>query len=152
VKSSIVADGIHVDFAAVRISIWYNEGAIVFYYRCSCSSGKMENYTHVFKGDRFTLPDGTLSGSALTMMKCVKNGVKHCGLPLERALEMASAIPCFIKQIGGIVLGQIRQGFDCELVILMMNSMYSKLFADYAVLLLPCWSVCSDNPMQPYPL
>ena len=50
-------------------------------------------YLHVFKGDRYTLPDGTLSGSALTMLQCVKNGVEKCGFELEEALRMASTYP-----------------------------------------------------------
>jgi N-acetylglucosamine-6-phosphate deacetylase len=34
---------------------------------------------HVRREDRFTLPDGTLSGSILTMMKAVKNCVEKWG-------------------------------------------------------------------------
>ena len=36
---------------------------------------------------------GTLGGSALTMIDGVKNLVRHAGLPLEEALAMASRNP-----------------------------------------------------------
>jgi N-acetylglucosamine-6-phosphate deacetylase len=53
-------------------------------------------YPHIFKGDRFTLPDGTLSGSALTMLKCVTNGVEKAGIPLPEAIRMASLYPATV--------------------------------------------------------
>ena len=115
VKSSIVADGIHVDFAAIRISYGIMKERL-FFITDAVAAVEDGDYPHVFKGDRYTLPDGTLSGSALTMMKCVMNGVKYCGIPLERALEMASAIPASLTDKRDS-LGQIRQGFDCELVV-----------------------------------
>lgn len=115
VRSSIVADGIHVDFAAVRIS--YNiMKERLFFITDAVAAVENGEYPHVFKGDRYTLPNGTLSGSALTMMKCVKNGVNECGIPLERALEMASQIPASLTHKGKS-LGKIQKGFDCELVV-----------------------------------
>ncbi|HSB93515.1 MAG TPA: N-acetylglucosamine-6-phosphate deacetylase [Flavitalea sp.] len=115
VKSSIVADGIHVDFAAVRISYTIMKERLFFITDAVAAVDNGE-YPHVFKGDRYTLPDGTLSGSALTMMQCVRNGVIECGIPLERALEMASEIPASLTHRSGS-LGKIRTGFDCELVV-----------------------------------
>ena len=115
VRSSIVADGIHVDFAAVRIS--YNiMKERLFFITDAVAAVENGEYPHVFKGDRYTLPNGTLSGSALTMMKCVKNGVNECGIPLERALEMASQIPASLTHKAKS-LGKIQKGFDCELVV-----------------------------------
>jgi N-acetylglucosamine-6-phosphate deacetylase len=115
VKSSIVADGIHVDFPAVRIS--YNiMKERLFFITDAVAAVDNGDYPHVFRGDRFTLPDGTLSGSALTMMKCVKNGVMECGIPLERAIEMASAIPASLTDKADC-LGKIQKGFNCELVV-----------------------------------
>jgi N-acetylglucosamine-6-phosphate deacetylase len=115
VRSSIVADGIHVDFAAVRISYKIMKDRL-FFITDAVAAVENGEYPHVFKGDRYTLPDGTLSGSALTMMKCVMNGVNECGIPLERALEMASEIPASLTHKSG-ALGKIRKGFDCELVV-----------------------------------
>ena len=115
VRSSIVADGIHVDFAAVRISYKIMQERL-FFITDAVAAVENGEYPHVFKGDRYTLPDGTLSGSALTMMKCVMNGVKECGIPLQRALQMASEIPASLTHKSDS-LGKIKKGYNCELVV-----------------------------------
>ena len=115
VMSSIVPDGIHVDFAAVRISkkIMQERLFIITDAVAETTSGE---YQHIFKGDRFTLPDGTLSGSALTMMKGTRNCVEHAGIDLEEALRMASLYPA--KVIGkSNKLGRIKKGYNAEMVV-----------------------------------
>lgn len=92
VVSSLVCDGVHVDFAAVRISKRIMQERLFFITDAVTPTAAGE-YQHVFKGDRYTLPDGTLSGSSLTMMQCVKNAVQHVGIPLDEALRMASSYP-----------------------------------------------------------
>lgn len=98
VKSSIVADGLHVDFAAIQISknILGERLYLITDAVAETTSGV---YHHVFKYDRYTLPDGTLSGSSLTMMKAVKNCVQHAGIEIEEALRMASLYPAKILGI-----------------------------------------------------
>ena len=88
----------------------------LFFITAAVTAVDKGDYPHVFQTDRYTLPDGTLSGSALTMMQCVKNGVQHCNILIERALEMASAIPASLIAEKNS-LGQIRKGFNCELVV-----------------------------------
>jgi N-acetylglucosamine-6-phosphate deacetylase len=119
VKSSIVADGIHVDFAAVRVSYELMKERL-FFITDAVTAVDDGDYPHVFRTDRYTLPDGTLSGSALTMMQCVKNGVEQCRIPLERALEMASEIPASLTEQHG-ELGKIAKDFRCELVVFNEN-------------------------------
>jgi N-acetylglucosamine-6-phosphate deacetylase len=60
VCSSIVADGIHVDFSAIRISKKIL-GERLFLITDAVTENKSNPYPHVFKNDRYTLPDGTLS-------------------------------------------------------------------------------------------
>lgn len=71
---------------------------------------------HVFKGDRYTLPDGTLSGSALTMLQCVKNGVEKCGIELEEALRMATTYPA--QLLKDHKLGKIEKGYAANFIVL----------------------------------
>jgi N-acetylglucosamine-6-phosphate deacetylase len=97
VCSSIVADGIHTDYAALRISKKILKERL-FLITDAVSETSEGAYTHVFNKDRYTLPDGTLSGSALTMMQAVKNCVQHGNIDLEEALRMASLYPA--KTIG----------------------------------------------------
>jgi N-acetylglucosamine-6-phosphate deacetylase len=72
-------------------------------------------YMHVKKEDRFTLPDGTLSGSRLTLLKAVKNCVEHAGIPLDEALRMASTYPARVIKVNDI--GKIEPGCKANLVI-----------------------------------
>jgi N-acetylglucosamine-6-phosphate deacetylase len=116
VRSSIVCDGVHVDFASVRISKKIMADRL-FFITDAVTEVQYGEYIHIFKGDRYTLPDGTLSGSSLTMLRAVRNGVENAGIPLLEALRMASLYPA-------TVLGEqdkrgcIRPGAQADLVLL----------------------------------
>ena len=112
---SLVADGVHVDFASIRISkkilgdrIWLITDAV--------SETSIGPYQHVFKRDRYTLPNGTLSGSALTMMKAVKNCIDHVGIDIQEALRMASLYPARILGIDDRT-GFIERGYEASFVV-----------------------------------
>lgn len=114
VSSSIVCDGIHVDYAAVKIAKSIMKERL-FFITDAVAETTTGEYQHLFKGDRYTLPDGTLSGSALTMMQCVKNGVEQVGIPPDEALRMASTYPAsFIKDKK---LGKIEKGYEASMVV-----------------------------------
>jgi N-acetylglucosamine-6-phosphate deacetylase len=115
VRSSIVTDGIHVDFVSVRISKKIMGERLFFITDAVAETSKGE-YRHVLNGDHFTLPDGTLSGSALTMMQSVKNGVQHVGISLEEALRMASTYPAQLLRLP-VPLGKIEPGYAAEFVL-----------------------------------
>jgi N-acetylglucosamine-6-phosphate deacetylase len=115
VMSSIVCDGVHVDYVAVRISKQVLKERLFFITDAVTEITEGE-YKHIFKGDRYTLPDGTLSGSSLTMMKCVKNAVQHAGISLDEALRMASAYPA--RLLGErYKLGKIERGYQSSFVV-----------------------------------
>lgn len=113
VMSSLVCDGIHVSYAAVRIAKQVM-GKRLFLITDAVTETESE-YTHVFKGDRYTLPEGTLSGSALTMMQAVKNMVRQVGTPLDEALRMASTYPA--KMLTENKLGKIEKGYEARFVV-----------------------------------
>jgi len=113
-KASIIADGIHVDYQTLAISKRLL-GDRLFLITDAVVAVDTGTYTHVFAGDRYTLPDGTLSGSALTMMQAVANCVLHAGIPLAEALRMASLYPASL--IGADDLGRIAVGATANLVI-----------------------------------
>jgi N-acetylglucosamine-6-phosphate deacetylase len=115
VASSIVCDGIHVDYAAVHIAKKVLQQRLFFITDAVAETTSGE-YQHLFSGDRYALPNGTLSGSALTMLQCVKNAVAHAGISLEEALRMASAYPA--QLITGKKLGKIEQGYQADFVVI----------------------------------
>jgi N-acetylglucosamine-6-phosphate deacetylase len=116
VMSSVVCDGIHVDFASVRISKKIM-GKRLFFITDAVAEVAHGEYQHIFKGDRYTLPDGTLSGSALTMLAAVQNGVEKVGIPLPEALRMASLYPASLMGQEN-KWGSIRAGAEASFVLL----------------------------------
>lgn len=107
VCASIIADGIHVSYEAVKISktIMGNRLFLITDAVASCSKGI---YQHVFNGDHYALPDGTLSGSALTMLQAIHNCVKYVGIPLDEAIRMATEYPANL--IGQEDIGRLTPG------------------------------------------
>jgi N-acetylglucosamine-6-phosphate deacetylase len=113
--SSIVCDGFHTSFAAVRISKKMMQERL-FLITDAVAETKEGAYQHILKDGRYVLPDGTLSGSALTMIKAVNNCTTHAGIEFDEALRMASLYPARAAKLQG--LGKIEEGFKADLVML----------------------------------
>jgi N-acetylglucosamine-6-phosphate deacetylase len=111
---SIVADGIHVDFAMVRLAK-RELGDKLFFITDAVTAANRGTYHHQFKGDRYTMPDGTLSGSCLTMLKAVQNGVEQVGIGLAEAINMASLYPAQLASLNAN--GKIAAGFNADMII-----------------------------------
>lgn len=111
--TSIVADGIHVDFAMVNLASQILKEKL-FLITDAVTTADKGIYQHVFTGDRYTMPDGTLSGSALTMLKAVENCVKHADIELSEAVNMASLYPATL--IKSFTKGKIQPGYDADLI------------------------------------
>lgn len=112
--TSIVADGIHVDFAMLRLAK-RELGDKLYLITDAVTSTREGEYQHELRGDRYTMPDGTLSGSCLTMLKAVENCVKRAGIDLAEAVNMASLYPAQLAR--QTKKGKIEKGFDADLVI-----------------------------------
>src|SRR5688572_8963675 len=115
VISSIVADGIHVDFASLRISKKIL-GDRLFLITDAVAETSTGPYQHIFKNDRYVIPDGTLSGSALTMMQAVKNCVEHIGIDLQEALRMGSTYPAKLLGLDN-EFGMIAKNYKTSFVV-----------------------------------
>ncbi|HRE51838.1 MAG TPA: N-acetylglucosamine-6-phosphate deacetylase [Flavitalea sp.] len=113
--ASIICDGAHVDFVSVRISKKIMKERL-FFITDAVTEVKEGEYRHYYKGDRYTLENGTLSGSAINMMKGVCNAVQHAGISLEEALKMSSTYPA--RLLGGEPrLGKIAAGYKADLMV-----------------------------------
>jgi N-acetylglucosamine-6-phosphate deacetylase len=111
--TSVVADGIHVDFAMIRLAK-RELGDKLFLITDAVTTANEGTYQHQFTGDRYIMPDGTLSGSCLTMLKAVENCVNHLDIPLAEAINMASLYPA---QLAGVNKGKVEAGFDADLIV-----------------------------------
>jgi N-acetylglucosamine-6-phosphate deacetylase len=115
--ASIIVDGIHVDYAAVRIARRVM-GERLFLITDAVTEDPRGAYPFRFNQERQRFEDeaGTLSGSALTMMEAVRNTVQHVGLPLDEALRMASTVPARLVGQGGR-LGRVAPGYEASFVL-----------------------------------
>ena len=112
--ASIVADGHHVDYAAINIAKKIMEERL-FLITDAVTENKEGFYQHRLAGDKYVVADGTLSGSSLTILKAIKNCIEQIGIPVEEALRMGSLYPAKAVQMDS-QLGKIEEGYKAELV------------------------------------
>lgn len=107
--ASIIADGIHCDFAALAVSKAVL-GDKLFLITDAVTQSEQGDYRFQFKGDRYVDASGTLAGSSLTMWQAVRNCVQQAGIPLDEALRMANLYPARVvgmeHKIGALVPGR----------------------------------------------
>jgi len=115
VYCSVVPDGYHVSFPAIRIAK-KNMGNRLFAITDAVTETYEGYYTHTLNGDKYTA-NGILSGSALTMNKCVKNFVTHCNISIDEALRMCSLYPASVMKMEN-ELGSLAEGRDANMVVL----------------------------------
>lgn len=117
--ASIIADGRHVDFEVVKFAqrLLKERLFLITDAVTACDSGP---YQHRLSGDKFVMPDGTLSGSSLTMLQAVQNCVTHCDINLSQALKMATVYPARLLGLPHL-LGEIAPRQQANLVILDQN-------------------------------
>ncbi|WP_276089358.1 N-acetylglucosamine-6-phosphate deacetylase, partial [Pedobacter sp. JY14-1] len=114
--SSIIADGFHIDFEVVRMAhrllgerLFLITDAVV-----PCDEGP---YRHRLENGRYVTPDGTMSGSSISMLDAVRNCVMHCGITLAEALRMASLYPAKLMNMADHY-GRIDVGANAGLMLL----------------------------------
>ena len=112
--TSVVADGVHVGFPMIELAK-RELGNRLFLITDAVTEANEGVYQHVFTGDRYTMPDGTLSGSCLTMLKAVENCVTKVGISLEEALRMASTYPA--ELLKGNKVGLFKSGYDANIIV-----------------------------------
>jgi N-acetylglucosamine-6-phosphate deacetylase len=115
--TSVVADGIHVDFEMIKLAkqILGDKMFLITDAVTACINGP---YQHVFSHDHYIMPDGTLSGSALTMLKAIKNCANHVNIPLDEAIRMATTYPA---NLINNVNHELKIGLAANMVLLDKN-------------------------------
>jgi len=113
VMASIVADGIHVDYKVISLAKRLLKDRL-YLISDAVEENRKGAYQHILRGDRYTLEDGTLSGSALTMMKAVANCTRYAGIEPEEALRMATVYPAKLMRLTD--RGAIAPGLKADIV------------------------------------
>lgn len=120
VYAGVIADGFHVDYANIRIAHKIKGDKLVLVTDATAPAGASMEY-FIFVGKKVYYRDGkcvdengTLGGSALTMIEAIQNSVEHVGIALDEALRMATHYPA--KAIGvEEKLGKIKPGMVANL-------------------------------------
>jgi len=117
VYCGIIADGLHVHYANVRNAKRIKGDKLVLVTDATAPAGASIDQ-FIFAGKTIYYRDGlcvdengTLSGSALTMIEAVQNSVEHCCIALDEALRMATLYPAQAmgveKQLGTVEAGKV---------------------------------------------
>jgi len=94
--SSIIVDGYHVDYAAIRVAKKIM-GNRLFCITDAVTATSTGLYQHAIVGDKYE-SSGTLSGSTLTQLKSIQNLIEHVGITLDEAISMCSVYPAKLMQ------------------------------------------------------
>ncbi|MBL4828419.1 MAG: N-acetylglucosamine-6-phosphate deacetylase [Aliivibrio sp.] len=126
VYAGVIADGFHVDYANIRIAHKIKGEKLVLVTDATAPAGAdMEYFIFVgkkvyYKDGKCVDENGTLGGSALTMIEAVQNSVEHVGIALDEALRMATLYPA--RAIGmDSKLGRIKKNWVANLAIFDRN-------------------------------
>jgi len=115
VTASIIPDGYHVDYPAIRIAKEVMKERL-FVITDAVTETTEGYYAHRLEGDKY-VSNNILSGSALTMNKALQNLVKYTGIDLEEALRMCSLYPAKVMGMEK-ELGKVEKGYQAKLVLL----------------------------------
>ncbi|MET0635553.1 MAG: N-acetylglucosamine-6-phosphate deacetylase [Chitinophagaceae bacterium] len=115
VMASVVADGIHVDYPALRIAKQVMKERL-FVITDAVTDSETGPYLHKAAGNKFE-SGGILSGSSLTMNQAVRNLVEKVNISMEEALRMCSLYPARLLGIDH-QSGKIQEGYTASMVVL----------------------------------
>lgn len=119
----LIADGIHVHPAAMRVAVNALPRRVALITdamrACGLTDGsyKLYDYEVTVAEGAARLADGTLAGSVLTMDAAVRNMIELAGLPIETVIPLATEVPA---RIAGVAdrKGKIEGRYDADLVLM----------------------------------
>lgn len=121
--AELIADGVHVHPAALRVAVAAMPHRIALITdamrACGLAEGtyKLYDYEVTVADGEARLADGTLAGSVLTTGDAVKNMVELAGLPIESVIPLATEVPARIAAVADRK-GKIELRYDADLVLL----------------------------------
>lgn len=122
--AGLIADGFHVDDAALRIALRAKAGPAGLFLVSDAMStigtdldGLDLNGRRIFRKDgRLTLADGTLAGADIALIDAVRHLHLRLNLPLDQALRLASTAPA--AALGVTDRGHLRPGARADFLCL----------------------------------
>jgi N-acetylglucosamine-6-phosphate deacetylase len=129
----LIADGVHVHPAAVRLAYRARGPAGLALATDAISAAGMPEGSYALgtlsvhvHGREARLADGTLAGSVLTMDAAIRNVAAYVGCGVQQAVWMATTSPA--RVLGLHHKGSLEPGADADLVILSPNLLVQKTY------------------------
>ena len=124
VTAEIIADGVHIHPAMVRLAFaLFGDDRMILISdslrACGLGDGEYELGGQQFfvKGNRATIANGSLAGSVSDVMACMRTAVRSMGIPLTSAVKAATVNPARALGLDG-KLGAIAPGYQADAVVL----------------------------------
>ncbi|MCX7889173.1 MAG: N-acetylglucosamine-6-phosphate deacetylase [Rhodobacteraceae bacterium] len=122
-SAGLIADGIHVHPATIRAALAAKRGpGRIFLVSDAMATAGSDIASFALNGrritragGRLTLADGTLAGADLDLARALRLLVGQCGVPLARALAMATSVPAAVAGLGRVA-GRLAAGRAADLV------------------------------------
>ncbi|MEZ4671546.1 MAG: N-acetylglucosamine-6-phosphate deacetylase [Anaerolineae bacterium] len=134
VYAQLIADGIHVHPGAIRVLLRAKGHERVMLITDSMEATGLSDGTYDLGGQTVTvqqgiarIANGSLAGSTLTMDQAVRNIVSWTDLPLNRVIQMATAVPAAAMHLAESK-GHLRPGYDADIVLLNRDLQVVKTF------------------------
>lgn len=123
VYAGVIVDGIHVDYANIRIAKKVKQDHLILVTDATAPAGAPELTSFDFVGETVYVKDGkcvnkdgTIGGSALTLDRAIYNTVRYADISLHEAIRMVTLYPArAIHQESHI--GQLKIGLNANLTI-----------------------------------
>ncbi len=123
----LICDGVHIHPSVIRATFkMFGEDRIILVSDSMRATGLADGeydlggQTVKVTGNKAILPDGTIAGSVMNLMDCVRNVVRNVGIPLETAVKCATVNPAMAIGIYEH-FGSITPGKSANLVLLDEN-------------------------------
>ncbi|GAB3327341.1 N-acetylglucosamine-6-phosphate deacetylase [Larkinella ripae] len=134
VRASIVADGFHCNWAAIRIArrllgdrLFLISDAM--FANPPQPTAVLDDLQITYENGRYTNQEGKLAGSSITLLDAVRNCIRHVGLEPAEVFRMASTVPAEIAGFGATI-GKIAPGFVANLAVLNADLAVSKVISN----------------------
>lgn len=133
VTAEIIADGVHIHPAMVRLAFaLFGDDRMILISdslrACGLGDGEYELGGQQFtvRGNRATIENGSLAGSVSNVMACLRTAVLQMGIPLTSAVKAASVNPAHALGLEG-ERGAIAPGYIADAVVLTRELEVSKV-------------------------
>lgn len=130
VYGGIIVDGIHCDYAAVRIAQRAKKNKLFLvsdasFVKQPVGEFEIDEFKIFFKDGMYLTETGNLAGSAISMLESVQNAFKNAEIELSEVLKMSSRYPAeFLKMDDQY--GFIKKGYFADMVVLERDTLGLK--------------------------